>query len=78
MAWGALNKIKKGLKKFAGAVKKGVKFLNEKMVQPFRPLIRQVANRYMPGAGEVVDGVADAINVVDQLANGNTNIRLRQ
>ena len=78
MAWGIFNKIKKGFKKIGNVLKKGVNFLNEKVVQPLRPIIRQVANRFAPGVGEIVDGVADAVDVVDRFANGNTNIRLRQ
>ena len=78
MAWGIFNKIKKGFKKIGNVFKKGVNVLNEKVIQPFKPLIRQVANRFVPGGGVIVDGVADAVDAVDRFANGNTNIRLRQ
>ena len=78
MAWGIFNKIKKGFKKIGNVFKKGVNFLNEKVIQPFKPLIRQVANKFVPGGGAIVDGVADAVDAVDRFANRNTNIRLRQ
>ena len=78
MAWGIFNKIKKGFDNIGDFLKKGVNFVNEKIVQPLRPVFRHVANRFVPGGGELVDRVADGVDVVDQLANGNTNIRLRQ
>lgn len=78
MAWGIFNKIKKGFKKIGNVLKKGVNFVNEKVIKPFKPIIRQVANSFVPGAGAIVDRVADGVDVVDRFANGNTNIRLRQ
>lgn len=68
MAWGLWNKIKQGFKKVGSAVKSAAKFVNEKIVKPFKPVITKVADAIMPGAGRVVDVVSDGI---DDVANGN-------
>ena len=64
MAWGIFNKIKKGFKKIGSIFKKGVNFLNDKIVKPFKPIIKTVANSFVPGAGTVVDIASDGIDAV--------------
>ena len=70
MAWGLYNKIKKGFKKTGAALKKFAGFINDKIVKPFKPIIKTVANRFLPGAGAVVDVASDGI---DAFANGDWN-----
>ena len=59
MAWGIFNKIKRGFKKVGSAFKKGIQFVNDKIVKPFKPIIKTVANSFIPGSGVVVDAVAN-------------------
>ena len=68
MAWGLFNKIKKGFKKVGSVFKKGAQFVNDKIVKPFKPLIKAAVNKYVPGAGAIVDVASDGI---DAVANGN-------
>ena len=65
MAWGLWNKIKKGFQKVGKALKKGVKWVSDKIVKPFKPVIKTVANAIVPGiGGKVVDVVSDGIEAV--------------
>ena len=68
MAWGIFNKIKKGFKKIGSVFKKGLNFVNDKIVKPFKPIIKTAANAFIPGAGAVVDAVSDG---VDAVSNGD-------
>ena len=68
MAWGLWNKIKQGFKKVGSAVKSAAKFVNDKIVKPFKPVITKVADTLLPGSGRVVEAVSDGI---DEVANGN-------
>lgn len=68
MAWGLFNKIKKGFKKVGSVFKKGVQFVNDKIVKPFKPLIKTAVNAFVPGAGAVVDVASDGI---DAITKGN-------
>ena len=64
MAWGLFNKIKKGFKKIGSAFKKGVQFVNDKIVKPFKPYIKAAANAFIPGAGRIVDVASDGLDAV--------------
>ena len=64
VTWGFFNKVKKGLKKLGSAFKKGLTYVNDKIVQPFKPVIKSLANRFLPGAGAVVDVASNALNAV--------------
>ena len=68
MAWGLWNKIKQGFKKVGSVVKSAAKFVNDKIVKPFKPVITKVADTLLPGSGRVVEAVSDGI---DDVANGN-------
>ena len=68
MAWGLFNKIKKGFKKVGSVFKKGAQFINDKIVKPFKPLIKTAVNAFVPGAGAVVDVASDGI---DAITKGN-------
>ena len=68
MAWDLFNKIKKGFKKVGSAFKKAASFVNDKIVKPFKPLIKTAVNSIVPGAGIAVDlasGGVDAITKGD-------------
>ena len=68
MAWGLWNKIKKGFKKVGSAFKKAANFVNDKVIKPFKPAIKGIADRFIPGAGAAVDMASGA---VDAIANGD-------
>ena len=70
MAWGVFNKIKKGFKKVGSAFKKAAGFVNDKIVKPFKPIIKTAVNAFVPGAGAVVDLASDGI---DALSRGSWN-----
>ena len=62
MAWGLFNKIKKGFKKVGSAFKKAANWVNDKVVKPFKPLIKTAVNAFVPGAGAIVDVASDGID----------------
>ena len=64
MAWGLFNKIKKGFKKVGSAFKKAAGFVNDKIVKPFKPLIKSAVNSIIPGAGVAVDIGSAATDVI--------------
>ena len=64
MAWGLFNKIKKGFKKVGSAFKKAVGFVNDKIVKPFKPLIKTAVNSFIPGGGAIVDVASDGLDAV--------------
>ena len=64
MAWGLFNKIKKGFKKVGSVFKKGVEFINDKIVKPFKPIIKTAVNAFVPGAGAIVDVASDGLDAV--------------
>ena len=49
MAWGFWNKIKKGFQKVGRAIVKGAKWVNDKVLKPFKPIVKTVANAIIPG-----------------------------
>ena len=49
MAWGFWNKIKKGFQKVGRAIVKGAKWVNDKVLKPFKPIVKTVANAFVPG-----------------------------
>lgn len=68
MAWGLWNKIKKGFKKVGSAFKKGLQWVNNKIVKPFKPAIVSALNAYKPGAGAIVEAGSAA---ADMVTNGD-------
>ena len=68
MAWGIFNKIKKGLtktynagKKAIGAVAKVARVANDKFIKPALPVIKGLANHFVPGAGAIIEEASDGI-----------------
>ena len=72
MAWGLFNKIKKGFKKVGSAFKKAAGFVNDKIVKPFKPLIKTAVNTFVPGAGALVDVASDGIDSISKGDWGGT------
>ena len=64
MAWGLWNKIKQGFKKVGGAIKKAATFVNDKVIKPFKPVISQVADKFIPGGGKIVEELSDGIDEI--------------
>ena len=66
MAWGVWNKIKKGFQKVGRAIVKGAKWVNDKIIKPFKPVVKKVvgtvANAFVPGSSAVVDKAVDAVS----------------
>ena len=66
MAWGVWNKIKKGFQKVGRAIVKGAKWVNDKIIKPFKPVVKTIgstiANVLAPGSGAVVSGAVDAVS----------------
>ena len=66
MAWGVWNKIKKGFQKVGRAIVKGAKWVNDKIIKPFKPIVKTigstVANVFAPGSGSIVSGAVDAVS----------------
>ena len=65
MAWGFWNKIKKGFQKVGKAIKKGAKWISDKIIKPFKPVIKGVAGAFVPAVGsQVAEAVMDGIDAV--------------
>ena len=68
MAWGVWNKIKKGFQMVGRAIVKGAKWVNDKVIKPFKPVVKTIgstiANVFAPGTG-AVDAVSDGIDSVN-------------
>ena len=76
MGWGLWSKIKKGFKKVGNAIKKGAKWVNDKIIKPAAPMLRTVggaiADRVAPGTGDLVRRGIDAFgDTVDAVGRGN-------
>ena len=77
MAWGVWNKIKKGFQKVGRAIVKGAKWVNDKIIKPFKPVVKTiagtVANAIVPGSGSLISGavdkVSDGIDTVNSWVN---------
>ena len=68
MAWCLWNKIKKGFKKVGRVLKRGVEWVNNKIVKTFKPAIVSALNAYKPGAGAIVEAGSAA---ADMVTNGD-------
>ena len=66
MAWGIFNKIKKGFKKIGSVFKKGINFVNDKIIKPFKPIIKTAANAFIPGAGTVIEAASDGLDAINK------------
>ena len=83
MAWDVWNKIKKGFQKVGRAIVKGAKWVNDKIIKPFKPVVKTiagtVANAFVPGSGAIVnkavDTVSDGIDTVNNWVNKRSNRR---
>ena len=66
MAWGVWNKIKKGFQKVGRAIVKGAKWVNDKIIKPFKPVVKTIgstiANVLAPGSGTIVSGAVDTVS----------------
>ena len=66
MAWGVWNKIKKGFQKVGRAIVKGAKWVNDKIIKPFKPVVKTiagtVANAIVPGSGSIISGAVDTVS----------------
>ena len=66
MAWGVWTKIKKGFQKVGRAIIKGAKWVNDKIIKPFKPVVKTIgstiANVLIPGSGTIVSGAVDAVS----------------
>ena len=66
MAWGIWNNIKKGFQKAGRAIVKGAKWLNEKVIKPFKLVVKTiagtVANALVPSSGAVVNKAVDVVS----------------
>ena len=69
MAWGFWNKIKKGFQKVGRAIVKGAKWVNDKVLKPFKPIVKTVANAFVPGSGAAVEALSDGIDSVNSWVN---------
>ena len=69
MAWGFWNKIKKGFQKVGRAIVKGAKWVNDKVLKPFKPIVKTVANAIIPDSGVAVEAVSDGIDTVNTWVN---------
>ena len=71
MAWGLWNKIKKGFQKVGKAIKKGVGWVNDKIIKPFKPVLKTAANVFLPGVGgQIVEAASDGLEAL-----GNDGIK---
>ena len=83
MAWGVWNKIKKGFQKVGRAIVKGAKWVNAKVIKPFKPIVKSavgaIANTIVPGSGtfasNAVDVVSDGVDTVNSWVNKRSNRR---
>ena len=80
MAWGIWNKIKKGFQKVGRAIVKGAKWVNDKIIKPFKPVVKSVvstvANAFVPGSGAVVNKAVDVVS--DGIDNVNSWINRKK
>ena len=80
MAWGVWNKIKKGFQKVGRAIVKGAKWVNDKIIKPFKPVVKTiagtVANAIVPGSGLVVNKAVDVVS--DGIDNVNSWVNKRK
>ena len=66
MAWGLWNKIKNGFKKVGNAIAKGVGWVTDKVIKPFKPIISGVATAINPAAGAAI---TTGMNAVEKLSD---------
>ncbi len=64
MSWGIFNKIKRGYMKVGSAFKRGAQFLNDRVIKPFKPIIKTAVNSFIPGGGAIVEAASDGIDAV--------------
>ena len=69
MAWGVWNKIKQGLRKAGNFAKKGVDFVADNVIKPFKPLIGAAASAINPTAGMVANTAMGAIETLSDASD---------
>lgn len=68
MAWGLWNKIKNGIKRVGGVLKRGAEFVRDKVIKPFKPVISGVATAINPAFGAAL---TTGMNVAEKLTSGD-------
>ena len=66
MAWGLWNKIKQGFKKAGKFIKGAAKFVSDKVIKPFKPVLGAVATAINPALGAAVN---TGMNVVEKFSD---------
>ena len=66
MSWGLWNKIKQGVRKAGRWVRGAAKTVNDKVIQPFKPVISAAANAFNPTFGKAVN---TGMNAVEKLSD---------
>lgn len=62
MGFGIFKKLKDGIINAGKKIAQGAKWVNDKIVKPAMPVIKNVVNRFIPGAGDIVEAVSDGID----------------
>ena len=55
MSWGLWNKIKQGFRKARTFAKNAARFINDRVIKPFKPVIGAVASAINPAFGAAVN-----------------------
>ncbi len=66
MSWGLWNKIKQGVKKAGRWIRDAARTVNDRVIQPFKPVISAAANAFNPTFGKAVSA---GMNAVEKLSN---------
>ena len=66
MAWGLWNKIKNGYKKVGKALQGAAKFVTDKVIKPFKPIISAAATAVSPKFGAAFN---TGMNVVEKFSD---------
>lgn len=62
MGFGIFKKLKDGIVNIGKKIAKGAKWVNDKVVKPALPYVKPLINKFIPGAGDVVEAVSDGID----------------
>ena len=68
MAWRIFKKIKDGFKKVIGGIKKGAKWLDEKVLKPIVNAVAPMINTIAPGVGTALQ---TGVNALTNITTGN-------
>ena len=70
MSWGLWNKIKQGVKKAGRWIRDAARTVNDRVIQPFKPVISAAANAFNPTFGKAVSA---GMNAVEKLSDDGFN-----